>query len=265
MFPRLSAPRLAHAALVSALMTAFACGGRTGGPGPLRVSAAVSLTEALRAIADRWQQAGGPALELNFAASNVLARQILEGAPVDLFISADEAQVDRLVAQNMVDAADHAAIVSNRLVIVSPVGRPIQGALPGALADAAVHRIALGDPQGVPAGVYARGWLQREGLWTHIEPKVVPAASVRAALAAVEAGNADAGIVYRTDVTPQSKVTIAFEVPLDRAPSIVYPAAVVKRSIHRDAARRLLTYLQGQEAQEIFARAGFLPIPRAPQ
>jgi molybdate transport system substrate-binding protein len=238
---------------------AAACG-PTSAPassGPLKVSAAVSLTEALQRVAARWEGDGGRKLTLNFAASNVLARQIMEGAPVDVFLSADEEQMDRLVASGAVDAEDRVDLLTNQLVVVTPGGRALPGAAPAMLASSAVKRVAIGDPQGVPAGVYAKAWLIRAGLWRQVEPKVVPAVSVRAALAAVEAANADAGIVYRTDLVEHADVTLAYAVPVADAPRILYPAAVVKRTSHRKAARALLAFLDGAEALSIFRDAGF--------
>jgi molybdate transport system substrate-binding protein len=126
-----------------------------------------------------------------------------------------------------------------------------------------VQRIAIGDPQGVPAGVYARGWLEHAGLWRAVEAKIVPSASVRAALAAVESGNADVGIVYKTDLAGRTALVALYDVPAGDAPRIVYPAAIVKRSARRADAQRLLTFLQGADAQAIFAKAGFLPAPGA--
>ena len=124
--------------------------------GPLRVSAAVSLTDALTPIARKWEAAGNVHVELNFAASNVLARQILEGAPVDVFISADEAQMNRLVEAGAAGRTDVMPLLMNQLVVVTPAGRPVNGTLPSALADDAVKRIAIGDPQGV---FYGNGYI----------------------------------------------------------------------------------------------------------
>jgi molybdate transport system substrate-binding protein len=226
--------------------------------GPLRVSAAVSLTDALTPIARKWEDAGNVHVELNFAASNVLARQILEGAPVDVFISADEAQMNRIVDAGAVGKADVVPLLTNQLVVVTPAGRPVNGTLPSALADDAVKRIAIGDPQGVPAGVYAKAWLERANLWRQVEPKVVPSNSVRTALAAVDSANADAGIVYKTDAAGHAGVTVAYEVPFADAPAIVYPAAALSKSAHPDLARMFVAYLQTTPARIVFADAGFI-------
>ena len=169
------------------------------------MSAAVSLTDALTTVAQQWEKAGNLRVELNFAASNILARQILEGAPVDVFISADEKQMNRLVESGAATGADVVPLLTNQLVVVTPVGRRVSGTLPAALADDAVKRIAIGDPQGVPAGVYAKAWLERANLWRQVEPKVVPSNSVRAALAAVDSDNADAGHRVSTDRRERSR------------------------------------------------------------
>jgi molybdate transport system substrate-binding protein len=226
--------------------------------GPLHVAAAVSLTDVLSEVGTRWDAAGNPRIEFNFAASNVLARQILEGAPVDVFISADESQMDRVVSGGNADAAARAILFTNQLVVVVPTGHALPGPPPDSLADDAVKRVAIGDPQGVPAGVYAKTWLERVGLWRRIEPKIVPLASVRVALVAVEAANADAGIVYRTDARADSKVTVAYEVPLADAPPILYPGAVLKHAAHPEAARKFIAFLQSAASRETFAADGFL-------
>ena len=222
------------------------------------MAAAVSLTDVLSDAGKRWAAAGHPPIEFNFAASNVLARQILEGAPVDVFISADEAQMDRVVSGGAAAAAARVTLFTNQLVIVVPAGPVLPGTPPESLADNAVKRVAIGDPQGVPAGVYAKTWLEHIGLWRRLEPKVVPSASVRAALVAVEAANADAGIVYRTDARGDAKVTIAYEVPIADAPAIVYPGAVLTHAPHRDAARAFVAFLQSAASREAFAASGFL-------
>src|SRR5213595_703049 len=167
---------------------------------PITVSAAVSLTDALSAIAEQYGKEGLGSIRFNFGASNVLARQIVAGAPADVFISADAAQMDVVAAANMLADGSRVTLVRNQLAIVVPSDRPrtMRGARD--LLGEAYRRIAVGDPSAVPAGVYAKAWLEQEGLWSQLEPRMVPTGSVRAALAAVESGAADAAIVYRTDV-----------------------------------------------------------------
>lgn len=249
--------------LLSACVAAIACreSGRTPQrPEAIRVSAAVSLTESLTRAAEVWQEQTGRRVTPNFAASNVLARQIEEGAPVDVFLSADEMQMQALVARGLIDRTSVFPLLSNRLVIVTPGDRPLPVASPAGLADPRVHRVAIGDPAAVPAGVYAKQWLERIGLWPDVQRKIVPSASVRAALAAVEAGNADAGIVYRTDARGRRGVGVSYEVPREESPRIVYPVAVVKRTKDPNGAAEFVRWLRSAEAQAIFASFGFLPV-----
>jgi molybdate transport system substrate-binding protein len=224
---------------------------------PLHVAAAVSLTESLTAAVRQWERETGEPVALNFAASNVLARQIEEGAPTALFVSADTQQMERLVVRHLVKAGEVVPLLTNQLVVITPSDRPLHAPPPGGLADPSVTRIALGDPAAVPAGVYARQWLERIDLWPLVSARVVPTGSVRAALAAVEAGNADAAIVYRTDAVGRERVRIAYEVDPAHGPRVVYPAAVVTANAQSARAKALLTWLQAADARRVFVEAGF--------
>lgn len=228
------------------------------------MAAAVSLSEALEQATRKYEQATGERVVLNFAASNVLSRQIEEGAAVDVFISADARQLERLVVRDLVVNDTVVDLLSNQLAVVTPSGRPLPGPAPGGLVDPAVRRIALGDPAAVPAGVYARAWLERLDLWSRVEGRVVPSGSVRAALSAVEAGNADAAVVYLTDAKGRASVDVSYVVPAGDAPAIRYPAAVVAASKAGARARRYLTWLRGPDAAAIFTAAGFaMPTPQS--
>lgn len=226
--------------------------------GEVLVSAAASLTDVMQSIAAAYEARTGTRIVLNVGASNTLARQIAAGAPVDLFISADEAQMDRV--RDEVAAGSRVDLLSNQLAIAVPADRPRPVRSARDLTDAVFKRIALGDPAAVPAGVYARAYLQKTGLWSQLERKVIPSGSVRLALAAVENGVADAAIVYRTDVAAAHRTRLAFAVPVDEGPRIVYPAAVLRSARHAEAAKRFLAFLQGPEAAELFSRAGFIPL-----
>ena len=228
-------------------------------PTPITVSAAVSLTDALTAIAEQYGREGRGTIQFNFAASNVLARQIVAGAPVDVFISADEAQMDAVAAARMLLEGSRTDLLRNQLAIVVPSDRPRIIRSPQELTNEGFRRIAIGDPSAVPAGVYAKAWLEKEGLWQTLERRMVPSGSVRAALAAVESGAADAAIVYRTDARVAVRGSIAYLVAADRGPRIVYPAAVVRDSRAPDEARRFLDYLRGAAAGRTFERFGFTP------
>ena len=229
----------------------------------LTVSAAVSLTDSLEAVAKAYSAAGGGPVRFNFAGSNVLARQLVNGAPVDVFISADEAQMDLAVGAGVIDAGTRVDLLGNRLAVITrPDYRPI-GDIRGLLRPD-IRRVALGDPSAVPAGVYARQYLQALDVWNAIERKVVPVANVRAALTAVENGSADAAIVYETDAALSRTATTALVVSGPGAPRIVYPAAIVAGSRHREASRRFLSFLRGPEAGAIFRRYKFIPLAPTP-
>jgi molybdate transport system substrate-binding protein len=223
----------------------------------ITVSAAVSLTDVLTAAAKEYPLVGGGTIRFNYAASNVLARQIVNGAPVDLFISADAAQMDVVAAAGLLKENSRVKVLTNRLAVVVPSDRPRTFADIRELAAPTYRRIAIGDPAGVPAGVYAKQYLEKEGLWAEIAARVVPSASVRAALAAVESGAADAAIVYRTDARLTTRATVAWLVPEDRGPKIVYPAAVVRTSTQPGEAQRFLDFLRSDPGVRVLERFGF--------
>lgn len=228
------------------------------------MSAAASLTDALEEIGRGWEAAFHEDVAFNFAASSALARQIEEGAPVDVFISADEAAVGRLGGKGLLLPGSRRSLVSNVLVIVVEKGSPLAIDGPRALASARVATLALAEPDSVPAGIYARKYLEGLGLWESIRAKVVPAENVRAALAAVEGGNADAAIVYRTDARISRRVRVAYEVPAASGPRISYGAAAIAATAVPEKARRFLDYLSGPAAAAVFRRFGFLPPPERP-
>ena len=255
--------------LAGALAALVGCGPAPGGDArgadapTLLVSAAASLSEAIGAVADRYEQEQGVRILLNVAGSQMLASQIIEGAPVDVFISADVLQMERAAAAGRIDAARRVDLLSNQLVVVVPSDRTGTVAAPADLAHPAIRRIALGDPEAVPAGVYARRYLESQGLWDRLTERIVPAGSVRAALRAVEAGTVEAGIVYRTDVRASGGAAVAFAVPVEGGPRVVYPAAVAVDAPSPAAAARFLAYLQSASARRQFDAAGFIGLPEA--
>jgi molybdate transport system substrate-binding protein len=234
------------------LLTAFT----PAQPGdPILVSAAISLTDALEEIRHAYAATGGGEIRFNFAGSNVLARQIVNGAPADVFISADEAQMDYAQERGAIDAASRFPVVSNRLAVITVTGRA--ASIPNAAALVQAKRIAIGDPVAVPAGVYARVFLERAGLWAPLQDRLVPLANVRAALSAVESGGADAGLVYESDAATSGRVETAFVVTGPDAPAIVYPAAIVTRTRHRPEAEKFLGFLRSAAARAIFRKYRF--------
>lgn len=222
----------------------------------LTVFAAASLTDALEEIGAVYEKAGGDTIRLNLGASSTLARQIQEGAPADLFLSADEEKMDSLEKRGLVLPGTRRSVLSNTLVIVIPKGSAVKIAGPKDLT--AVSTLALADPQAVPAGLYAKEYLRKLGLWDKLAGKVVPTENVRGALAAVESGNVDAAIVYKTDAGISKRVRIAYEVPLAQGPKISYPFAVVAESSQPEAAKRFLAYLESEPALVVFKKHGFL-------
>jgi molybdate transport system substrate-binding protein len=227
------------------------------GAKPITVSAAVSLTDALTAVAEEYGRQGRGPVKFNFGASNILARQIVNGAPVDIFVSADEAQMDVVAAAGLIKDGSRVDLLRNQLAMMVPSDRPRTFRSAREIADPAFKRIAIGDPAAVPAGVYAKQYLEKEGLWAAIQSRIVPAGSVRAAMAAVEAGAADVAIVYRTDARVALRATVAWTVPADQGPRIVYPAAVMKNTAVGDEAKRFMDFVLGDPAARIFERFGF--------
>jgi molybdate transport system substrate-binding protein len=224
----------------------------------VQVAAAASLADALNDIKAAYEKAGGDTVVLNLGASSTLERQIEAGAPADLFLSADEEKMDQLAKRGLVVAATRKSVLSNALVVVVPVDSPLRIATPADIVSPKIHVLALAEPKTVPAGIYAKEYLTRLKLWDQVASRVVPTENVRTALAAVESGNADEGIVYKTDAGISKKVKIAYEVPLADGPKISYPFAAVAESKHPEAARRFLAYLESPPALEVFKRYGFL-------
>ena len=225
----------------------------------ITVFAASSLTDVLTQIGTAYGKSSGNSVVFNFAASNTLAQQIKAGAPADLFFSADEAKMDLLEKEKLIVPGTRKDLLGNSLVIITPTpGLKISE--PGDLRKAAIKHFSIGDPAAVPAGIYAKAWLEKKGLWDTLQPKLVPAENVRAALAVVESGNAEAGIVYKTDAAISNKIQIALEIPADDGPKITYPAALLTDSRQKDAARKFLTHLSTPEAKQAFEKSGFTVI-----
>lgn len=225
----------------------------------LTVSAATSLTDVMEALAPVYVHGGGAPVRFNFGPSNVLARQIARGAPVDLFVSADEKQMEVAAAAGAIDNGTRVDLVGNRLAIVTSRARPVRITDLDALRGGAVRRIAIGDPAAVPAGVYASQYLQKRGLWDALRPRLVPVSNVRAAISAVENGSVEAAIVYESDAG-RANVAVAFVVSGPDAPRILYPAAIVKSSRRRDEALRFLKFLCGAGAARAFETFKFIPL-----
>jgi molybdate transport system substrate-binding protein len=223
----------------------------------LVVHAAASLTDALTEIGAAYERESGARVRFNFGASSMLARQIEQGAPGDLFLSADEAKMDALEKRGLLWPGTRRDLLSNRLVIIVPNESK---AMPHSAADLAApgfEKLALAETQSVPAGIYARQYLEKLNLWEGLKRKVVPTENVRGTLAAVESGNAEAGFVYKTDALISKKVKIAVEIAGAAGPKILYPMALLKSSVSLEEARRFEEYLAASAAAKVFEKFGF--------
>lgn len=248
--------RITHV-LKRSLVLAVALAGMTVQAATVMVFAAASLTDGLKEIARDYEAKTGERIEFNFAASSVLARQIEEGAPADIFFSADEAKMDALAAKDLVNKNTRHRRLSNSLVIIVPKESTFLIRSPEDLKSPQITHIALGEPGSVPAGIYAKEYLRKVHLWHDLKPKIVPMANVRAALAAVESGDADAGIVYKTDALISKTSRIAFAVPPRDSPKISYPVALMKGAPNAKAAQAFLNHLESGAAGRVFEKFGF--------
>jgi molybdate transport system substrate-binding protein len=246
--------RAAVMMLLALTFVALACRKATPS-GELLVFAAASTADAVGDVGRDFEVESGQNVRFSFGASRDLARQIRAGAPADLLISADAETIDGLIEAKLVESADRRLLASNRLVVI--VAKESSTAIHAPRDLVGVAHLAMGDPKLVPAGTYAKQWLDKEGLWTEVASRIVPSLDVRAALAAVEAGHAEAGIVYRTDAARSDRVRIAYEVPPDKTPTISYVAARLASS-KNEGARRFLDFLTGPKARATFARHGFV-------
>jgi molybdate transport system substrate-binding protein len=224
----------------------------------LSIFAAASLTDALSEIGVKFEKDEGIVCAFNFASSSTLARQIQEGAPADVFFSADEAKMDVLEKKHLLHSGSRRSLISNALVVIVHRDSRLTLDSPAELATARFTHLALAEPQSVPAGIYAKDYLVSHNLWPQVVDKIVPTENVRAALAAVESGNVAAGIVYKTDAAISRRVRVLYEVPLAEGPQISYPMAVVAGSQHLDAATRFLTHLASDPALDVFRKFGFI-------
>jgi len=242
-----------------ALVTAFrVVQAEAPAPPEIDVYAAASLRDVLQQLAPACEEAAGARLVFNFGASNDLARQIEAGNKADLFFSADEAWMDRVAAAGLVDPESRRSLLSNRLVVVGLKDSPLKVQSPLDLVGPDVRRISLANPEAVPAGKYAKAWLEKAGLWDRLRERVLPGLDVRAALAAVESGGAEVGVVYRTDATLSKKVRVVYEVPEGEGPHISYPVAAMRDRPRLEVARRVVAWLSGPAAAAAFERDGFI-------
>lgn len=259
------ARRLRRGLAVLALLGACGDTGLPSSAAPERVMvfAAASLRDVMREQARRFERRGSLELSFNFAGSNVLALQ-LEASPraADVFLSADRLWTDYLEDAGLIDSGSRVRFLSNRLVVVAAHTSPLAISEVGELVSPEVRYLAVGHPDAVPAGRYARAFLESvllEGgtLWQLVEERIAPAADVRAALALVEARDDTIGIVYRTDARSSERTRVLLEIPEASTPPIGYFAAVTRETAHRELANEFVRFLVSDEAKAIFERHGF--------
>ncbi len=224
------------------------------------VSAAASLTDALERLAEDFERSHGIRVYVDFASSGVLRKKIEAGARVDAFLSASVRDMDLLQNAGLLATATRRDVLRNCLVCVVPAASHLDVAAASDLLREEVRRIAIGDPDHVPAGIYGREALLRLNLWDELQQKLVPCADVRAALAQAELGSVEAAIVYGSDAQVCDRVNVAFTFPEASHSPIIYPASLLKQAPHGEAARTFLDSLTSSDAADVFARHGFQQI-----
>ncbi|MNO16933.1 Molybdate-binding periplasmic protein precursor [compost metagenome] len=224
----------------------------------LTISAAASMTDALQEIQKTYEAAhSNIKINYNFGASGALQQQIEQGAPADLFLSAAVKNMKALVDGELIDSGEQMNLLKNELVVVVPSDAQSTPQSLEDLSTANISKLAIGIPESVPAGNYAKEALTSSKIWDTVEAKTVQGKDVRQVLQYVETANADAGFVYKTDALTSSKVKIAFTVDPSSYPAIEYPIGIVKATKHKQEAEGFYNYLQSQEALDVFIKYGF--------
>ena len=238
------------------LLALIACGGERD----LLVFAATSLRDPLTEVSRKYEEDSGVSVDLSFGASQSLAQQIASGAPADVFISAGTAPVEFLEERKISSNDGALRLLGNELVVVMlEEGEEIRSL--GSLASDSIDRLALADPSLAPAGAYAREALQSEGVWDGLQSRLIYGKDVRAAMTYVEVGNADAGIVYRTDARSSDSLDVVHTVEPTLHSAIVYPAVAINDSSNREDIADYLDFLSSGETIDVFRRFGFSDPP----
>jgi molybdate transport system substrate-binding protein len=223
----------------------------------INISAAASLTDALTEIQTEYAKESNAVLQFNFGASGALQKQIEEGAPCDLFISASKANMDALEEAGLIVPDSRKDILGNTLTLIAAAEKA--DAIKGyeALTSADVASISIGTPESVPAGKYAQQALQNLEIWDQVQSKIVYAKDVKQVLEYVDTGNVDCGLVYKTDALAMKTGTTVMDLPEDSHDPIVYPAALIKASAQSEAAVKFYDFLQTDYAKGVFEKYGF--------
>jgi molybdate transport system substrate-binding protein len=226
----------------------------------LTVFAAASLTDAMKDVSQLWVEAGHQRLRMSFGSSSTLARQVEQGAPANLFASADEKWMDYLAGKSLIAADTRKDLLGNELVLVVPADKPRHVTIDVGFDLASLlgpnGRLAVGDPGHVPVGIYAEQALKKLGIWDSVSPRLARTDDVRSGLLLVERGEAPAGIVYATDASVSKGVMVAGTFPESSHDPISYPFAVTKLGDTTEA-RYLLAFLAGPQARAVFVKRGF--------
>ncbi|ONG52298.1 molybdate ABC transporter substrate-binding protein [Pseudoroseomonas deserti] len=251
----------AAAAFASLLAVAQPVRAQGSAEGPVFFAAA-SLTDAMRALGEMWRAKGNAVPRFSFAASSALARQMEQGAPADIFASADEPWMDYVQQRQLIVEATRSSPLANALVLIAPADRPAPAITLDRNTDfsavlGADGRIATGDPSNVPVGKYAQAALTWMGQWEKVSPRLARADNVRSALLLVERGEAPLGIVYATDAAASKGVRVVATFPAESHPPVTYPFALARRAADNAAAKGFLAFITGPEAAETYRRFGF--------
>lgn len=252
--------------LTAILTTVLALAGCGAGIRPVKevtISAAISMKDVLAEIKTDYEQKNpGIKLIFNLGASGTLQKQIEQGAPADLFISAAPKQMDELEKKNLLKKASRKNLAENKLVLIVPVNLKIKLEKFEDLKRSELQKISIGEPSVVPAGNYAKQLLDKMGLWEAVKGKTVLAKDVRTVLTYVETGNVDAGIVYKTDAGSSRKVKAVAIAPVGSHAPVLYPAAVLAGAKQPKAAEEFLAYLFSPEAAAVLLKHGFTPVEK---
>lgn len=241
------------------MLVAFAAVGRVHAADSLIVFAAASLTETLNAVGEAYVASGKPKPTFSYAATSALAKQIENGAPAALFISADEEWMDYLAQRNLIVPPSRVSLLANSLVLIAPANKPLDLKIEADFSLAQTlgnGKLSLADPASVPAGRYAKAALEKLGVWASVEKSVVGSENVRSALAFVERGEAAAGVVYATDAALTRKVMVVGTFPADGHPPISYPLAIVAGHDGPDT-QGFRAFLMSDAAKAIYKKFGF--------
>ncbi|MTI46593.1 molybdate ABC transporter substrate-binding protein [Sporosalibacterium faouarense] len=222
----------------------------------ISISAAASLTDALTEIQEEYANRSDDVLHINFAASGTLRKQIEEGAPCDLFISASKSHMDKLEDEELIYIESRKNLLRNKLVLIAAYEKSDKVTLES-LTNDSVGSISIGTPDSVPAGKYAQQTIEYMGIWEQIKDKLVFAKDVRQVLQYVETGNVDCGLVYKSDAVMLETGEIIAEVAEESHDPIVYPVAIIKGSQEKEQVKEFYKFLDTDYAKKTFEKYGF--------